>query len=121
MAALPPAVLARAHPSALVPVLGSALPSSPQRDERSRDELGRDERSRDERRVACAAEATMAALPPAVPPLRPCEVIARDVRVARVATPEWRAKRSFARDARNLTADGSNPADRSHCRPVQPS
>ena len=35
MAALPPAVLAHARPSALAAVLGSALPSSPPRDERS--------------------------------------------------------------------------------------
>ena len=35
MAALPPAVLACAHPSALAAVLGGALPSSPRRDERS--------------------------------------------------------------------------------------
>jgi hypothetical protein len=35
MAALPPAVLTYGHPSPLVPVLGGALPSSPQRDERS--------------------------------------------------------------------------------------
>ena len=36
MAALPPAVLAHARPGALAAVLGSALPSSPRRDEHSR-------------------------------------------------------------------------------------
>jgi len=35
MAALPPAVLTHARPSALAAVLGGALPSSPLRDERS--------------------------------------------------------------------------------------
>ncbi len=37
MAALPPAVLAHARPSALAAVLGGALTSSPRRDERSRE------------------------------------------------------------------------------------
>jgi 3-hydroxybutyryl-CoA dehydrogenase len=39
MAALPTAVLARAHGSALAPVLSAALPSTPVRDERSRTPL----------------------------------------------------------------------------------